>query len=108
MTYHLIITDEAAELLLSEAKWYAQRSQSLDLAMAWYDGFLDRLEILEQNPQFGGLAPENDKFDFELRQLCYGSGRRLTHRALYRIVGNTVEVLSIRHHAQQPVRPGDF
>lgn len=28
MNYHLLITDEAAEQLLSEAKWYLERAQS--------------------------------------------------------------------------------
>jgi hypothetical protein len=54
------------------------------------------------------LAPESGDFDFELRQINYGSGKRPTHRALFRIVGNTVEVLSIRHLAQRALRPGDL
>ena len=108
MNYRLHITDEAAELLQSNARWYAETSQSLDIAAAWYDGFISLLESLEQNPRLGSVAPENDKFEFELRELCYGSGKRLTHRALYRIVGDTVEVLSIRHHAQRPISPGDL
>ena len=108
MKHQLKITDEAADLLRSIARWYAETSQSLEISTAWYDGFIRKLEMLEQNPRLGGLAPEDGKFDFELRELCYGSGKRLTHRALYRIVGNTVEVLSIRHHAQRPVGPSDL
>ena len=92
----------------SAAKWYAETSQSLEVASAWYDGFLEELESLEDNPLGGSLAPESHLFDFELREVYYGSGRRVTHRALYRIVGNTVEVLSIRHHAQRPLRSGDL
>jgi hypothetical protein len=86
MKFHLDITDEAADLLLSTAKWYAETSQSFDVATEWYDGFVAILAGLEQNPFLGGLAPENDTFNFELRELCYGSGKRITHRALYRIV----------------------
>ena len=108
MNYHLKIADEAADLLFSIARWYAESSQSLDVAVKWYDGFIDELETLEQDPRLGSPAPENDLFDFELRELHYGSGKRLTHRALYRIVGHTVEVLTIRHHAQQPLGPGDL
>jgi plasmid stabilization system protein ParE len=108
MKYLLKITDEAADLLLSAAKWYAETAQSLNVAASWYDGFLDELESLEDNPLRGGLAPESRLFDFELREIYYGSGRRITHRALYRIVGNTVEVLSIRHHAQRPLGKDDL
>jgi plasmid stabilization system protein ParE len=108
MNYRLQVTDEASDLLLAAAKWYAETSQSLDIATAWYDGFLEELETLEKNPLCGGAAPENSLFDFELRELHYGSGKRPTHRALYRVVGNVVEVLSIRHHAQRPLVPGDL
>jgi hypothetical protein len=108
MTYHLAVTDEAAQLLLAAAQWYADASQSLDIATTWYDGFIDALEKLEENPLREPLAAENDQFPFELRELHYGSGRRLTHRAVYRIVGNRVEVLSIRHLAQRPLGPGDM
>src|SRR5260221_9024151 len=82
MSYRLRITDEAAELLLSSARWYAETSQSLDVAAAWHDGFLDQLDSLTSNPFRGPVAPENDAFDFELREIHYGSGKRLTHRAL--------------------------
>jgi plasmid stabilization system protein ParE len=108
MSYHLKLTNEAANRLFEIANWYLKTSQSTDLAMAWYDGFLDELELLEQNPWRGCIAAENDLFDFELRELHYGSGKRLTHRALYRVVGNVVEVLTIRHHAERPIGPGDI
>jgi plasmid stabilization system protein ParE len=108
MIYRLKLTDEAVSLLLSNAQWYAQASQSLEIATAWYDGFLNELESLQTNPLRGTLAAENDFFEFELREIRYGSGKRLTHRALYRVVGNTVEVLTIRHHAQRPLGPTDL
>lgn len=108
MKYRLRITDEAADRLLAAAKWYVETSQSLEVATAWYDGIIDELDRLEQDPWRGSIAAENDLFDFELHELYYGSGRRLTHRALYRIVGNTVEVLTIRHHAERPLGTDDL
>lgn len=108
MTFRLRITDEAAESLLSIARWYAETSQSAEVAAEWYDGFIAEFERIEANPWYGSLAPENEQFDFELREIHYGSGRRSTHRALYRIVENTVEVLAIRHHAQGPIEPGSL
>jgi plasmid stabilization system protein ParE len=108
MKYRLKITDEAADHLLEVAKWYAETSQSLEVASAWYDGFIDHLESLEDDPYCCPIAAENELFDFELRELLYGSGKRITHRALYRIVGDSIEVLSIRHHAQRPLRADDL
>jgi plasmid stabilization system protein ParE len=108
MNYRLEITDRAAAQLLSQAEWYAEASHSPEIATAWYDGFLAEIAGLEQNPWRGPLAPEANAFAFELREIHYGSGKRLTHRALYRVVGNTVQVLSVRHYAQQPVNPGEL
>lgn len=108
MKYRLRITDEAADRLLSIAKWYAETSQSLSIAVVWYDGFLDTLEKLKDDPLRGVVAAENNLFEFELREIYYGSGRRITHRALYRIVNDTVEVLTIRHYAERPLKRGDL
>jgi plasmid stabilization system protein ParE len=108
MKYRLKITDEAAELLRSNARWYAEKSQSIDIARAWYDGFLAELDTLESNPLRGPLAAETGHSDFDLREPHFGSGKRLAHRALYRVVGQTVEVLSIRHLAQRPLEPRDL
>jgi plasmid stabilization system protein ParE len=108
MKYRLRITDEAADRLLSIGKWYAETSQSLSLAVVWYDGFLDTLENLADDPLSGTVAAENKLFEFELREIYYGSGKRITHRALYRVVNDTVEVLTIRHHAERPLERGDL
>ena len=72
MKYRLRITSEAADRLFAIAKWYAETSLSLELATTWYDGFLDELEKLSQEPLRGSLAAESHLFDFELRELYYG------------------------------------
>jgi len=108
MKYHLKITAEASDLLSAAAKWYAETSRSLDIAAAWYDGFIERIDSLEQNPFAGALSPESKDLAIEIREIHYGSGRRPTHRAIYRIKGNVVEVLTIRHLAQQPLTLSDL
>jgi plasmid stabilization system protein ParE len=108
MKYRLRLTDEAADRLLSIAKSYAETSHSLSVAAAWYDGFIDALEKLTDDPLRGVVAAENNLVEFELREIYYGSGKRITHRALYRIVNDTVEVLTIRHHAERPLERDDL
>jgi hypothetical protein len=66
------------------------------------------LDSLEENPQRYGFAHESDLFPFEIREVLYGSGRKRTHRALFRISGNRVEVLVIRHVSQRDVEPEDL
>jgi hypothetical protein len=56
MTYRLRITEEAADRLLAIARWYAETSQSLEVATRWYDGFLDALGSLEVDPLRGSIA----------------------------------------------------
>ena len=54
------------------------------------------------------LAHETNDIDFEIREHLYGVGRKKTHHILYRIVENTVEVLAVRHVAQQDFDTDDL
>jgi hypothetical protein len=40
--------------------------------------------------------------------MLYGSGRKKTHRALFRVQDERVEVMLIRHAAQRDVDPADI
>jgi hypothetical protein len=46
------------------------------------------------------LAPENVHFTQDIRQLLYGP-RNDVYRILFTILGDTVQVLHVRHSAQQ-------
>jgi plasmid stabilization system protein ParE len=83
--------------------WYAERSQTA--ADRWYAGLLESLNSLAKNPQRCPLALENPRFPIELRQLNYGSGRRITHRIIFAIRPGTVVVHAVRHVAQEDWRP---
>jgi len=105
MKYEVQLTDEARQNARAVVAWYAERSQSA--ADAWYNGFLDALASLQQNPARCPPAHENPRFPIDLRQLNYGSGRRLTHRILFTIRPDTVVIYAVRHVAQQDWRPED-
>lgn len=104
--YEVFLTDEATRQLDNAYNWYAAQSELV--AANWYNGFLDALDSLANNPDKHGFARENDRLPFELRELLYGSGRRKTHRALFSIRPDRVVVYSIRHVAQRDVTPDDF
>jgi len=108
MKYRLLLTAEASRQLLETARCNAEQSGSIDVAVRWYDGFVECLESLRDNPQDCALARENDLFPDDLRELHYGSGNRPTHRAIFHVVGEDVEVVCIRHHAQQDLTLGDL
>jgi len=93
--------------LESAAEWYRQRSFSVEIANRWLHGFQVAILSLAANPERCAIARESEHFAYELREL-YGSGRRKTHRALFRVVGDRVEVLTIRHVAQRDLTPDDL
>jgi hypothetical protein len=49
------------------------------------------------------LAPENERFPYEVRQLNFGIGRKPTHRIVYTIRPREVVILRVRHLAQQNI-----
>jgi len=106
MKYTVIITDPARDQLLANARWWAE-NRSSEQAIRWYDGFCESLKSLADSPEKHQLARENEQFDDELHELYYGLSRR-THRAIFRIDGNIVRVLAVRHLAQDEIRPGDL
>jgi len=53
-----------------------------------------------------GLASEDKRSTYELRQLLFG--RRRTYRAIFTVVSSRVVVLTIRHASQDEWNPGDF
>jgi plasmid stabilization system protein ParE len=85
--------DEAFTWLYKEAP---------EAALRWYDGLLDALKSLNQNPLRWGLARENPYFDDEIRQLLYGR-----YRVLFTVKGKTVFVLRVRHGARDTLMPDE-
>ena len=91
---------QRVERMLEETyHWWAEH-HSQEQAAKWFNGFLVALESLSENPQRFALAPENDAFPYEVRQLNYGVGAKPTHRALYTVRPDMVFVFLVRHLSQ--------
>ena len=103
MKYDVVLTDEAKQDSRAAVAWYAKRSQIA--ADRWYAGLLKILDSLKVDPQRCPVADENSRLPIELRQLNYGSGRRITHRIIFTIRSTSVVVYAIRHVAQQDWQP---
>lgn len=106
--YSVHYSDQVHEELWNIASWYAKESGSIEIGLEWHRGFEKVLSTLDENPERFSLARESDRFPYEVREILYGSGKRKTHRALFRITGNRVEVIFVRHHAQRDVTPDDI
>jgi len=106
MKYEVVLTEQAERSLHAAYRWYDSRSA--EAAGRWYDGIVRAMTSLEQSPERCPLARENDRFPVELRQLNYGSGKRLTHRILFVIRPSRVVVYAVRHVAQRDALPEDL
>ena len=106
MSFRVIIQPRAFDDL-DEAYQYLSTRYSAATATAWYNGFLDSLYSLGENPLRFGYARENHKFAGEIRQLLYRR-HKTVHRALYTVEDDAVRILCIRHSAQRDVRPEDI
>lgn len=103
MPYRVRISDRAERQLDKAVRWYSDHDPAV--GAEWLAGFRTALKSLSRNPERCGLARETDRFPFDLRELLYGSGRRITHRALFYIEGNEVHVVGVRHVAQDEFTP---
>jgi plasmid stabilization system protein ParE len=102
MKYDVIITSRAQREAQANHNWWAE-NRSPEQAAHWYDEFLNSAFSLEENPDRCALAPENDRFPYDIRQLNFGIGRKPTHRLIYTIRPKEVVILRVRHLAQQEI-----
>lgn len=106
MRYRVILNERAEAQLEAASLWWMEH-RSAEQAARWYNGFLDSLRSLSENPERCAIARENSKFPIPVREHLYGLGKRITHRALFTIRHDVVFVFSIRHVARQDVAPDD-
>lgn len=92
MIYHVEISVPALLELEDAYLWVAARApRNVD---RWYGRLMKAIESLNQLPTRCGLAPENDAFDVEIRQLLFGK-RRGVFRILFTISGDRVRILHV-------------
>jgi len=97
-----------AELEIADAAvWWADNRDE-EQAQRWLErvdkALLELATIADRCPN----ARETKIHPFLLKEYNFGVGRRPSHRFLFNIVGNTVNVLSLRHLAQAEVTPDDI
>ena len=101
MAYKVEVSEEAEADEVYD--WIAEHSPSR--AAKWYNGLLNAIRSLAENPQQYPVIPEGDSFDEEVRHLLYGK-RKGVYRVLFTIRDDVVYVLHILHAARGSL-PGD-
>jgi|SRR6516165_9596423 plasmid stabilization system protein ParE len=105
MTFAVRYTARAWAEAEAAFEWIYERSPTA--AKRWYKGLMSAIDTLEKNPARFSLAPEDEWYPGELRQLLFGK-RRGVYRVLFEIRGSTVYILRVRHGAQALLHPEDF
>lgn len=101
--FRVIIQPSASAEMEAAFLWIAERNP--EAAVKWFNELQIAIQGLETFPKRCPLAPENDTFKEEIRQLIYGrrSGR---YRIFFTIRSGAVHILHVRHGAQVYLEPG--
>jgi plasmid stabilization system protein ParE len=106
MPHTVSIAPRALREIDQAITWLAERPPAA--ATRWHSQILEAVRSLQNNPERCPLAPENDWYSGgELRQLLHGK-RRSVYRILFEISGNTVNILRVRHSAQDLLEPEEL
>jgi plasmid stabilization system protein ParE len=100
----VVVLPRAEEELNQSADWWSE-NRSPEQASRWWDGILQLIESLCENPLRFPIARENSKHPYELREMHFGLGAHPTHRVLFTTRPNQVVVVSVRHVAQDDFEP---
>ena len=103
----LIIDPRVEDELNSAYLWWA-RNRSHEQAGRWYRAISVRIKALVSTAGRYGLAREDYRFLYEIRQMLFGLGRRPTHRVLFTIREDSIYVFAVRHVAQRLLNPEDL
>jgi plasmid stabilization system protein ParE len=103
VTYRVVIAPRALADAEHIYQWIATTQTAPLNAARWFDGLFEAIATLKEFPHGCARAPESEFFDREVRQLLHHS-----HRVLFAIEGDVVEVFHIRHGAMLPLRPEDI
>ena len=107
MTFRVTVTKEAWTQAIGYAEWWAEH-RSHEQAYSWLAGLELAIESLSGTAQQHAKAIESSELGYELHQLNYGVSNKPTHRILYRIKGNEVTVITVRHLAQDKLDPNQL
>ena len=102
MNYDVVIGPDALLEIEEAYQWMLQKHP--EWAHRWFDGLEQARDSLARFPERCPLAPENEHFAEEIRQLLYGKGRG-QYRILFTIHEDTVYILHVRHAARPHLEP---
>ncbi len=84
--------------VIDEIEYYVERiaEDSVTHAIKWYQEIEQKIYTLDEFPARCPIADENQFYDFEIRHLIFGD-----YRIIFRIEDTTVQILYVKHCAQE-------
>ncbi len=107
MNYRITYTNRAEAEIREAMEWWRD-NRSFEQATRWIEEIFPAIERLRDDPERFPLAPETDLHSSELRQLLFGVGRSITHRIIFTIDGDEVNILTVRHVARNDLHVDDL
>lgn len=104
MAHSLEITATAKCEIDEALAWRARRS--IHAAVRWYVKLMAVIRSLSDDPEQWGLAPESEWYP-GIRQRLVGR-RHHQYRILFKVLGDTVYILRIRHGSRNLLGPDDW
>jgi plasmid stabilization system protein ParE len=104
MKFHVVVQPSAQAEMEAAYEWIAERAPMT--AARWYNRLLKAVGSLADHPERCALAPENEFFPEEIRNLFFGK-RRNAYRVIFTVRDDTVHVLHFRRGARQVLKPED-
>lgn len=98
MSFLVILQERAKRDIREAAQWIGQYSP--EGAALWHFEIEEKILSLENSPLRCPLAPENEFFKEEIRQLLFGN-----YRILFTVKDEEVHILHIRHRARDVAEP---
>jgi len=107
--YTVFLTSKCELEIAETALWWAE-NRNADQAVAWLEGLHETLATLRENPDHLAVFREQSLYEWKYtyRRILFGLGKKPTHRAIYRIQGETVYVITVRHLSQKDIEPRDI
>jgi plasmid stabilization system protein ParE len=99
MIFEVHISDLAESDINSSYCWWRD-NRSAEQADRWFRQIQEAVETLHSMPFRCPRCDETDLADAGIRQLLFGIGRRPTHRIIFEIAEKEVNILRVRHVAQ--------
>jgi plasmid stabilization system protein ParE len=102
MSFRVEVTAEAERDADAILEWLFSQYAG-EAGLRWFAALEDAIQSLAEFSERCALAPENQVFPFEVRQLLYGHKPHV-YRILFTVDRSTVHVLQIRHGRRRPAK----